>query len=219
MLNGIRYSIEMYDIAYRSLLHVLSTIDSEQDNQKDDSSRARFPSVLLHAWSMVDTANRLRELLKHAPGLPRRDPHFRANLRMLEKVEELRNPIQHLHQEITTRAEDAEVEPVWGSLSWGKIISTNPPRALIFFMLPGSIEPTNNRPVKNVAGGSLQQPVDLIELSAYGTTISLSEMYTAITKLTGIIENGLKTAFEADDRLADRFGADLILTMTIEFQE
>src|SRR5215218_10854064 len=83
MLNGIRYSIEMYDIAYRSLLHTLTTIDSEQDNQKDDRSRAIFPSVLLHAWSMVDTANRLRELLKHTPGLPRRDPHFRANLRML----------------------------------------------------------------------------------------------------------------------------------------
>jgi hypothetical protein len=212
MLNGIRYSIEMYDVAYRNLVDTLSPIDRRANAPSDF-----YPSVLLHAWSMVDSANRLRLLLQHTPGLPKRPPQFKVNFRKLEVVENLRNSIQHLNDEITARAEDVEVEPVWGSLSWGKIISAEPPRALIFMMLPGSIESMEGHPIKNIAGKGFNDAVDHIELTAYGTTISLSEIYRSIAKHTKLLEGGLQTAFDSDERLKDRLGSDLILTIEIAF--
>src|SRR4051812_48625137 len=86
MFNGIRYSIQMYDVAYRTLVNALATVDSQDDVPEDF-----YPSVLLQAWSMVDSANRLRLLLRYTPGLPKRDPHFKVNFRKLEVVENLRN--------------------------------------------------------------------------------------------------------------------------------
>jgi hypothetical protein len=81
----------MYDVAYRNLVDTLSPIDRRANAPSDF-----YPSVLLHAWSMVDSANRLRLLLQHTPGLPKRPPQFKVNFRKLEVVENLRNSIQHL---------------------------------------------------------------------------------------------------------------------------
>jgi hypothetical protein len=84
-------------------------------------------------------------------------------------------------------------------------------------MLPGSIESMEGHPIKNIAGKGFNDAVDHIELTAYGTTISLSEIYRSIAKHTKLLEGGLQTAFDSDERLKDRLGSDLILTIEIAF--
>jgi hypothetical protein len=204
----------MYDVAHGTLYNMLDNgiqydQTSGQPLQHPDDF---FPSVLLHAWAMVDAANRLDLLLQHTYGLPRREARFKEDHKKLKVSKKLRNPIQHLNKEITNRAANAEVEPVWGSLSWGRLLSVEPHIVHRYVLLPGSLEPTIERPFHDIYK-PFHNKIDPIELTAYGSTISLSEVYTAIANLTTLLEKGLQTAIEADERFNARLGAELILRM------
>jgi hypothetical protein len=215
MLIGIRYSIDMYEVAYANLYNLLDNhVPYAQSGEEDQTEDGVFPAVFLQAWSMIDSANRLKLLLQHTPGLPRRDSAFKEHYRKLDIVKKLRNPIQHLNKETSNRAEDVEAEPVWGSLSWGRLQSTEPLLARVYLMIPGAIEHMN-RPLKNIVGQQFVNKIDHIELTAYGSTVPLSEIFRVIAKFTTILENWLQAAYDADERLQDRFAADLIVSATL----
>jgi hypothetical protein len=210
--DAIRLSIEMYDVAYQSILGLVNQVD--RDEKIVAKSHTLYPLIFLHAWSMVDSANRLRLLLTHLPGVSR-GPHFEANFRKLIPFENMRNPIQHLNKEILVRSKDPNAEPILGSLSWSKIIETKPLKILAFLLLPGTLEKQAGRPLENPASKSFHGQVDHVELSAYGETISLSDAYYAISNLAKIIETSLQKTFDSKKEFAQRLPADLLLVVEV----
>lgn len=216
MLVAIRYSIEMYDVAYQSILGLLNQIETGDKFQS--KTKTLYPLVFTHAWSMVDSANRLEVLLKHMPNI-KRGPRFKANLRRIAAFKSLRNPIQHLNKEILNRSKDVDVEPIWGSLSWAKIIETDPFKVHVFTLIPGSLEKHSGRPLVNPAGKNFHGKVDHISLSAYGTTVSLSDTYHTIANISKMTEDSLQKAFEGNKQLEKHLPADLLVVAEMVFKE
>jgi hypothetical protein len=64
-IEGIRYSIDMAEIAYDRLRNTLLTISSMDKSDAEDPAHA---SAMLDAWSIVGSLNRLRRLLEYMPG-------------------------------------------------------------------------------------------------------------------------------------------------------
>lgn len=216
MLVAIRYSIEMYDVAYQSILELLNQI--EMGDKLQSKSKTLYPLVFTHAWSMVDSANRLQVLLKHMPNV-KRGSRFKANFRKLTAFESLRNPIQHLNNEILNRSKDIDVEPIWGSLSWAKIIERDPLKVHVFTLIPGSLEKHSGRLLVNPAGKSFHGGVDHVNLSAYGTTVSLSDTYRTIANISKMTEDSLQKAFASNKQLEKHLPADLLVVAEMVFQE
>jgi hypothetical protein len=116
-LDGIRYSAEMIRIAYERLWTQLNAITvpppDNSDITTDDIARA-----MLDAWSIVDSANRLRDLVREFPGLPN-TPWEHVFLANTVEVDALRNAVQHPETEI--RRSLAEAGQLWGFLSWAQV--------------------------------------------------------------------------------------------------
>lgn len=95
-VEGIRFSIEIADLAHLRLQSTLPLLTRGGQHLPEDRLTA---SAMLDAWSIVDSSlHRLRGLLKHMPGIQKRDRivPFREFLDVTDKVAELRNTIQHL---------------------------------------------------------------------------------------------------------------------------
>lgn len=214
MLVGIRYSIEMYEVAYVTLVDKLKKIIKETDKDADT-----LPFIILHAWSMIDSANRLRTMLSRMPGVKKKGSKYYSLVNKLELIEDLRNIIQHLDGEINSRAKDIEVKSVWGSLSWGKIINKDPFEADVFLIMPGSIESQSDLPINNILGKSFYDNVDSIELSAYGITVSLSDTYRTIGEIAKLLESSLSKDFKDKPELKERYGSDLIARIRLSLED
>lgn len=206
-LVGIRYSIEIIDVSYRTLLRLLNDEGTIAKATSDT-----FPMVVSMAWSMIDSANRFRVLVEKMPHISQ-GPHFQAGFRKLAVVEDLRNPIQHLNQEIGKRVESSGPYPVWGTLSWMQVLSANPLKVRACVLMPGSVDSFRGVPATHPAGKVFHAPIDHVELSAYGITVSLSEMHETIGKLSASIEGALNSAFDGNPDLRERLGSDLILEL------
>lgn len=107
----------MICIAYERLWAQLDAITvPPPDNSTiatDDIARA-----MLDAWSIVDSANRFRDLLREFPGLPN-SPWERIFLANTVEVDALRNVVQHPESEIGKSL--VEVGQLWGFLSWAQV--------------------------------------------------------------------------------------------------
>jgi len=64
-IEGIRFSIEMADLAHSRLRETLPPL-SRMENPVGESPSS--VSAMLDAWSIVDSLHRLRGLLRHMPG-------------------------------------------------------------------------------------------------------------------------------------------------------
>jgi hypothetical protein len=116
-LDGIRYSAEMIRIAYERLWTQLDAINvpppDNADITTDDIARA-----MLDAWSIVDSANRFRDLVREFPGLPN-TPWEHIFLANTVEVDALRNIFQHQESEIGKSL--VKVGQLWGFLSWAQV--------------------------------------------------------------------------------------------------
>ena len=112
--DGIRYSVEMADLAHERLRETLYEI--AQSPHAPEPNPHDFASAVLDAWSIVDLVHRLRGLLEQAPGIQQKSPPLLSFMKKTADVEKLRNSVQHLNQQIHKIA-DLNI-PVWGALSW-----------------------------------------------------------------------------------------------------
>jgi len=73
-IEGIRFSIETADLAYRRLRDTLIVLGTQETADPDSPSTA---SAMLDAWSIIDSLHRLRGLMRNMPGIEKRDriPH------------------------------------------------------------------------------------------------------------------------------------------------
>ena len=198
-LDAIEESFRMASLSYERLQESLLGWMSLRDPAKtslprpsDEMSRLNS-AILLDAWSLVDVLNRLRVMVESMPGLKKSSPGVKSLLQSLGPIEELRNAVQHLYGEVHTIADSGH--PIWGSLSWA-----TPPvkpgdalKAAAF--IPGTLAPVKGIPVVNPVGRTCEYPVGLIELTAAGKTVSLSDMVAAVLRFADRLELAAKAAF------------------------
>lgn len=173
-LDGIETSLVMTRISYARLYSDVECFSREEDqNSLPTSSQVQ---ILLDAWSLVDTINRLRILIPQTPGLKKNIfvDHFQKET---NSIEEFRHFAQHLRREIP-KLEDTGW-PLWGSLSW---IYESPEMQTqklvkIFVIIPGRLAKSGGYPAVNPVGLRIEPPVDHIRLTVGTSTIDLSDLF------------------------------------------
>jgi hypothetical protein len=113
-LDGIRYSIECYELAWTRLERSLDTLSHLADDAKDFTPL--IVAATSDAWTMVDSANRLLTLLDQAPKLKKKEPELQLFRRRTEVIEDLRNFFQHLGSEIASFSK--RKKPLLGTIKW-----------------------------------------------------------------------------------------------------
>ena len=113
LLDGIRYSADMAGIAIDRLWTHLCIID-----QNDSSVRTRdIATAALDAWSIIDSAHRMTDLLNGLPGLSNQ-PWRKIFTDRVQDCLELRNSWQHQLSESEQMV--AMRQQAWGTLAWVK---------------------------------------------------------------------------------------------------
>ena len=203
-LDGIRYSVEMYGIAYSRLVEHLVDLSTS------DHGPGNLPAVFLDAWSMVDSAHRLRRLAENMPHLQKSAPAHQVLVRTLKPATDLRHAIQHLDEKIHEVGKTDEVEPTWGSLSWEHLLS--PTEGVACLVIAGSIRGYSQLPVA-VAGRPFANPTDHIELTAFEHTVGLSAIWQTISKWVTALESAIPPLEDGQTTS----GADLLLQVRFTF--
>lgn len=126
-IDGISVTLQMLDVAFERLKQGLAELSPARQDEMF------YAPVLLDAWSMVDSANRLALLLRYMKNV-KKTPQMRVFKKHLEAVEPLRNSIQHLNKDIQRTAADGAA--TWGTLSWVVVADRNNARA--FVAVPGA---------------------------------------------------------------------------------
>jgi hypothetical protein len=144
-LDGIRFGLLTADLAYRRLVAVLEETSRSMPAPPDAVPGSRSPlftAVILDAWSVVDSLNRLGQLLKELPRPYKTTPLGKLRLLTSPDLNDVRDMSQHLNENLKSLV-DADA-PVWGTVSW--IWATaeslgNPDlnEAWAYSMTPGSV--------------------------------------------------------------------------------
>jgi hypothetical protein len=210
-LDGIRYSIEMADLAFMRLKQTLFQLSSVYD--KKDLNHLAFVSAIQDGWSIIDYVHRLRRLLKQCPGIKQKSPGMILFFKATEAVESLRNIVQHLETEIYNFINNNFA--IWGEIIW--IYVPNPSINLVHScsIIAGTLFRNMNFQMINLAGKSLLPPIDLITLIAAGNNICLSDVMEKIETLTKKIEDTMREQFKE----LPQAGADLFFCAEMVSEE
>jgi hypothetical protein len=113
LLDGIRYSADMAGIAIDRLWQQLCFIDSTKDRIEPH----HIAEAALNAWSIIDAAHRMSDLIENFPGLPNSDWH-RVFLHRTAEARTLRDMWQHHVNEAPRIVEQRG--QAWGALAWAQ---------------------------------------------------------------------------------------------------
>ena len=94
-------------------------------------------SPQFNAWSIVDSVNRLRDLLREAPGV-RHESWWELFMRRTKDIDSLRNDIQHQTDKARLKALVASAGQIWGFLSWAEIRNERY-TGVWYLMSPGAV--------------------------------------------------------------------------------
>jgi len=176
--DGLQYAIHMTRLSYARLCDDLVALSSDYWSRRDGSESllpqehdVRRLSALSQAWEVVDSMNRLRELLRDTPGI-KHDAQYELFMRKTKDVESLRDVIQHLNGEIVGKLIYAKI-PAWGRLSW-VWKPQNSDHLVQFIFIPGELFGSQHELV-NPAGKSFTLPIGLVTISS-SVQVCLSAM-------------------------------------------
>jgi hypothetical protein len=143
----------------------------------------------------------------------KRTPELKAFLKRLEPFEDLRHSVQHLNGTIETWGDKGE--PTWGSIAWIHVDELEPVfRFRSFVVVAGSVRKTT-RPAVNPLGQQFEPTVDLIELTAFERTASLSAAFRSLGDFAVLFERALEAAFSAERGISgETRAADLIVAVS-----
>lgn len=213
LLGGVRFCAEVVANGMDSLRNALHTITNTEDQGGE-----LYPMAMTLAWSVVDSANRARILLRtlKSEGAIPRTAGFRAVMRSLETALPLRDSAQHIDERIKGARDDGNLPPVWGVLSWFAITEAAGDGTVLAgescVLIPGSVFTTKEVGVINPLGRSLRYPIDPIELEAFGDRVSLSTLEQTMETAVAALETALMEQFpDAPTR-----GSDLLLRLEMK---
>lgn len=190
-LDGIRVAVEMADMAYQRLKETLgrATIENSQ------TDRFRLVSIcLLDAWSIVDSINRLRNLLKQLPGFKADASSLRMFLRQTEGIWGLRNLGQHLDGRIAGLV--AKGLTVWGVLTWLMLVDAQTGRFKAAALVSGS-QFGSMHALPSAEGIEMHANIDHITLTVGGHEADLSMAIRAVAEYLPKLEEELVRIFGA----------------------
>ena len=203
-LDGIRHAAEFAHFAYQRLKDRLTELALRS---REGHSGGNFTEPFLDAWSVVDAIDRLRSLVKLAPGFDHTSASFSSQfLAQTQSIRLLRNVADHIAQ----RADQivARKGTALGMLSWVTVKSEE--HFMSCTIRPGTLR-TSRTPVINPIEKSIVLPTGLVTLSAGEHSADLTEAMDwayrmiksiEITLEKWLNENGLSHAPTAADMLA-----------------
>ncbi len=208
-LEGVRYSVEIIDIAMRrlrdNLVQATKLIASDRIETQTSSELDIHAAALADAWTFVDATWRLKRFLidgriPRQPGAP--DPERDASAPVLALkplrdgllgVKALRDGYQHLDNQAARLT--ANGLTVWGYLNWvaedldAKSLHTC---ALVSGMV-GAGE--SDFQLVNPAGMPFERPIDHITLRAFGSESNLSALYRCVVGTIRSLEDAIRPQF------------------------
>ncbi len=110
--DALRLSAEMAALSFRNLEDLLKTLVVEK---RRDRVKGVAVEAIVHAYGVVDAANRFREVLRSFPGL-KQNAVFQLFIRQTAAVESLRDVIQHLNGELRSIGEQQSAH--LGTITW-----------------------------------------------------------------------------------------------------
>lgn len=110
--DALRLSAEMAALSFRNLEDLLKALVVEK---RPDGVKGVAVEAFVHAYGVVDAANRFREVLRSFPGL-KQNAVFQLFIRQTAAVESLRDLIQHLNRELRSIGEQQSA-PL-GTITW-----------------------------------------------------------------------------------------------------
>ena len=116
LLDGLRYSAEMSNIAYDRLFEKLQTIAIAQSSP----STREIAETMLDAWSVVDAVHRFVDLAGSTPGLSR-DSWFRLLQQRTSDALKVRDDVQHQGNAKRLKGLIEQRGQIWGYLSWAEV--------------------------------------------------------------------------------------------------
>ena len=185
--DSIRIAVEMAELAYERLTKALEQAAMSAEMSRDDFSRL-VPLCFLDAWSIVDSTNRLRVLMRRLPNFKQRAPSLQLFLRRTAGVEPLRNAVQHLNTEIDRLV--ANNLSVWGTLRWLVVLDANIGSFKGGTLISGT-QFGEMHSLPNLTGIEMHHVVDEVVLTASGSELHLSKTVRAITELASKLEGVL----------------------------
>src|SRR5674476_686844 len=204
--DGVRYAIEMLDRSYSRLV-------AELEAAASNGTTEECPAIFLDAWSVVDSANRLRVLTSSFPNMKKNTPAMRLLQRNLSQAEALRNSIQHLPGDIQGYADRGT--PTWGVLHWTRLDSDS--NARVFMLVPGATRSMSGLgPIVSPSGRPFVYNPDHVTLTAFDAKADLSAIHRAVAGFLPSLEVSLMNAFSGQD---ERSGSDLLVTLQMHLDE
>jgi len=191
--DGIYYSVKRARSAYKSLVEILCelALTNCQDKELEDLAE---PAVT-EAWSIVDSLNRLYQLLNHTPGLKQNAPELVLFYRKVKPIEDLRHSIQHLDRYLEQYSRDKI--PAWGRLTWVCPISQTEYKACMILL--GDYQP-NPSLMPSHLGENMREPIDLITLTTKNS-VCLTHMIDALDRIMPWLNNQLQNIFNRKHQL------------------
>jgi hypothetical protein len=184
-LEAIRFGIQSADLSYRRLGSQLIGITKLCD-EKGEIPKDAFPAAISDAWTFVDAAHRLSEVVERTPNLKLKAPAIALFMRAAETLNELRNSFHHARQDFF--AIDVNETAIWGVVAWCVPRSSN--HGTIFTLVPGTMF-EGNYPMLNPVGHTINGPVDMVTLIAFTRKADLSDIYRKLAGLADHLETEL----------------------------
>lgn len=205
-LDGLRLSAEMAWLAYESLQNLLIELSKEDRGPLGD----RVVRGLLHAYSVIDSGHRFRELLQHFRGLEH-NAVYEIFMRGTKDVEPLRHIVQHLRGNVDRIAEEGLA--ALGTLTWlgPSAVPGGPPTSGI--LQPGTFygKQLTYGPVIDLESSLSEHSIADISLATAGSKVNLSKL---VERLQGFVK-GLEPSLEEHVRNKERFNSDVIMAITL----
>lgn len=207
-LDGLRYAFDLLGLAYDRLLQDLAHLTESRRSSPPDAERVS--SAFLNIWTVCDGIDRLRRILKRAPGL-KRSPELEVQLRAFGTVEELRHGFQHLEERFSQVVEDEL--PLWGSISWlWSPEDAYTERTTALTLVSGGLRSGYNA-ILNPLGKSYSVPIGLVTLTAFRQSVDVSDLMRRVRQIAAGLETGLREAAGQ----APRVGADILIAVEMRF--
>lgn len=115
-LDGLKYSFKTVEYETLKIKETIPKIEKSLSNQTESSNEIDIIKLTSSVWNIIDTVNRLRDLIQQTPTLKQNTPIIRKFVNETEIVNDLRNYIQHLRSGISKIPNPSS--PVWGVIGW-----------------------------------------------------------------------------------------------------
>ena len=188
LLDGIRFSAEMCELAFERLIDSLVKISQERSA---DGVLGGFAAPFSDAWTMIDAVNRMRPLTERLPGANRGDVTA-AFMAATARVYTLRNAVQHLHGRLDKIA--ADKLPTWGTITWLSAMGS-PPRFRMHVLVPGAMF-QGEHALENPTGLAIRAPLDHVRLRAHGAIVTITDLPLAVRRLISFLEGQITYQFK-----------------------